>query len=121
MDGVNISLNTAEESIGAVELYNTQLGLVIGANKIHLSFSAIKTIDLHQPIFGANYIVGEYNDDNGRPCSFTLTFKRGGATDFTRLFFRLAKGELQQNNDHPVTASSQDVNQEMATEDKKNK
>ena len=30
----------------------------------------------------------------GRRRSFTLTFRRGGATDFTRLFFRLARGTL---------------------------
>ena len=30
----------------------------------------------------------------GRRRSFTLTFRRGGATDFTRLFFRLAAGTL---------------------------
>lgn len=28
----------------------------------------------------------------GRSCDFAITFKKGGATDFTRLFFRLAQG-----------------------------
>ncbi|CAI7992681.1 Postacrosomal sheath WW domain-binding protein [Geodia barretti] len=122
VEGVSIQLSAPAQVVGetcAVELRNEQLDLVNGETRTSLPFTVIKHIDLHQPIFGANYIVGEY-EDGGRRRSFTLTFRRGGATDFTRLFFRLAAGELQQDD----STSAPPVNIEPpqdTRDDKKNR
>lgn len=64
---------------------------------------------VHQPIFGANYITGESIEGGketiavyvyialklvsaGSRCLFTMTFNQGGATDFARAFFRITEG-----------------------------
>jgi hypothetical protein len=132
VEGVGIELSEPREAVGdacSVELHagqvehthththtlpSLQLDLVAVGTRISLPFSNIKSIDLHQPIFGANYIVGEFIEQ-GRRRTFTLTFSRGGATDFTRLFFRLAEGEL--GREHTAVACPEPSN----TDDKKNR
>jgi hypothetical protein len=117
VEGVGIELSEPREAVGdacSVELHAGQLDLVAVGTRISLPFSNIKSIDLHQPIFGANYIVGEFIEQ-GRRRTFTLTFSRGGATDFTRLFFRLAEGEL--GREHTAVACPEPSN----TDDKKNR
>ncbi|XP_064393429.1 uncharacterized protein LOC135340933 isoform X2 [Halichondria panicea] len=71
-----------------------QIRVVEGGETKHtLPLSCIRSIEVHQPIFSANYISGEYSEQDSTT-TFTITFNQGGATDFARAFFRLTEGQL---------------------------
>lgn len=70
-------------------------------------YQATLSPQVHQPIFGANYISGEYIEQGmeilqictthqtvliGSKHVLTITFNRGGATEFARAFFRITEG-----------------------------
>ncbi|KAL5467117.1 hypothetical protein EMCRGX_G031302 [Ephydatia muelleri] len=64
-----------------------------GGSTLSIPLFSMTAIEVHQPIFGANYIQGEYRTEE-RSRRFTITFYRGGATEFASIFFQITQGHL---------------------------
>lgn len=92
-----------------------------GRQLLVVPLAHMKSIQVHQPIFGANYISGEYTD-RGANTTFTMTFSRGGATEFARTFFSLTEGRLvSDDSSAAVQHTTGPGHQPTQEEDKKNK
>lgn len=72
-----------------VLLYLTEIKFIAGDNEQRIAIGQISSIEVHQPIFAANYITGSIEGG-----TFTITFNQGGATEFARAFFRITEGNL---------------------------
>ena len=101
--GVSIQLKPPlagfrQESISSVVLTRTEVQLCSSELKpiLTIPIRVIEAIDVHQPIFTANYVTIEYNNLQGSSGRATVTFNRGGATEFADAFFRITEGRLEE-------------------------
>lgn len=89
-----VQVGNSKLSNCSVQLLSSEIRFVQDGNiKSVISISQMCSIEVHQPLFGANYISGEYIEQGSKRV-LTITFNKGGATEFATAFFRITEGKL---------------------------
>ncbi|KER21247.1 hypothetical protein T265_10376 [Opisthorchis viverrini] len=101
-DGCDIKLGNPLNQKGSGRVYLTSHRVIFtnrsssaGLQSFSMPFVLMSNVDIKQPVFGANRIVGEVSADvnsgwNGK-AEFSLTFNRGGAIEFGRALIELGR------------------------------
>lgn len=124
VDNVSVTLNSESTSITQVRLTTTELQLLDSDSHLHFNIPLISVtaIEVHQPIFGTNYIDVDYTNSGGQQTKAVLTFNGGRATEFAQTFFRITDGSLETGNE-PLQHTAPQIHKTISSEptnDKKN-
>ncbi|XP_019849498.1 PREDICTED: uncharacterized protein LOC109580596 [Amphimedon queenslandica] len=123
---VNVTLNGKPSVLGIIRLTRNNVEIQSGGGgggggrdglQLIIRLSRIKSIQIHQPIFSANYIDIEYTSDNGENAKAIVVFNRGGATEFAKAFFRATEGVVTDDTGHQTVSGAEE--RDVITNEKK--